>query len=102
MITTKKFSKESIEKYKKYLDEEASKFKLTGEDLGNLFDLHFMVDTPEEVHQDFFGTLKLNNMDKWFKDFFGRIQKIVIWELKDKKEETKIPKKFPNAYGRNY
>ena len=84
MITTKKFSKEDLEKYKKYLNEEGSKFKLTGDDLSNLFDLHFIVDTPKEVHQDFFETLKLNKMDEWFKDFFGRIENIILPELNDK------------------
>ena len=101
MVYIKKFPEKTIEEYKKYLDEEASKFKLTAEDLGNLFDLQFMIDTPKEVHQDFWRTLKLNKMDKWFKDFFLKIEKIVIPELHEKKE-TKIPKKFPKAYGRSY
>ena len=78
MITTKKFSKEDLEKYKKYLNEEGSKFKLTGDDLSNLFDLHFII--CEECKE----TLKINKMDKWFKDFFHSIEYIVVPELNEK------------------
>ena len=98
MVYIKRFPEKTIKEYKKYLDEEASKFRLTAEDLGNLFDLQFMIDTPKEVQQDFFGTLKLNNMDKWFTDFFKRIEKIVIPELNNKPKEIKNE----NGWGRPY
>ena len=75
---------DKLEKYKKYLGIEAEKFRLTAEDLGNLFDLFFMVDTPKEIQQDFKGTLKLNKMDKWFYDFHRRVEEIVIPELHEK------------------
>ena len=88
MVYVKKITEneeeKKLEEYKKYLDEEAEKFRLTAKDLGNLFDLQFMVDTPKEVRQDFWETLRLNNMDKWFTDFFKRVENIVIPELNDK------------------
>ena len=88
MVYVKKITEneeeKKLEEYKKYLDEEAEKFRLTAKDLGNLFDLQFMVDTPKEVRQDFWETLRLNNMDKWFTDFFKRVENIVIPELNNK------------------
>ena len=67
-----------LEKYKKYLEVEAEKFKLTPEDLGNLFDLSYMIGS--DVHD----TLELNKIDKWYNKFFGKIEKIVVPELYDK------------------
>jgi hypothetical protein len=70
-------SKERSE-YEEHLRLEAEKFKLTAEDLSNLFDLFFMVDTPSEIDMDFRKTLKMNNMDKWFYDFQDRIEEAVL------------------------
>ena len=78
MVYIKRFPEKKIEEYKKYLDEEALKFKLTAEDLGNLFDLHTM------VGNDVYKTLELNGLDKWFDDFFQKIEYIVIPELNEK------------------
>lgn len=70
--------KEQISKdYKKYLESVAKKFRLTVEDLRNLFDLFFIVDAPPEIEMDLKKTLKLNKMDKWFYDFQGRIEDII-------------------------
>ena len=77
---------EELRKYKEYLKIESKKFKLTEEDLGNLYDLFFIIDTPKEINQDFMGTLKLNHLDKWFHNFHERIEKIVIPELNNKKD----------------
>jgi hypothetical protein len=74
-------------KYRKYLDKEAEKFKLTREDLSNLYDLFYMADNPPELNIDFKETLKLNKMDKWFYNFHRRIEDVVIPELKKKKEK---------------
>jgi len=69
-----------LEKYKKYLKEEAKKFRLTDEDLGNLYDCMWMMDTPKEINQDFKETLKINKMDKWFYDLRNRLEKVVVPE----------------------
>ncbi len=78
-----KEEKEKIEKYRKYLKQEAEKFRLTSEDLGNLYDCMWMMDTPNEIHQDFRKTLKLNKMDKWFHDLMNRLERVVVPELKN-------------------
>jgi len=67
----------NLKKYEKYLKKEAEKFKLTDEDLENLYDLMFIVDIPKEINQDFKKTLKINNMDEWFYDLRNRLEKIV-------------------------
>lgn len=62
--------------YIKHLEDSAEKFRLTPEDLSNLTDLGMMIDwkTYEYV-------LKPNKMDKWFKKFIGRVDKITLVEL---------------------
>lgn len=62
----------SLEKYKKYLEKEAKKFKLTGNDLSNLYDLLYIVDNRD---------LEANGIDKWARDLFERLEPIVIPEL---------------------
>lgn len=64
--------------YNKHLIKEAKKFRLTPEDLSNLTDLGMMI--PAWFVKD---VLKPNKMDKWFWDFFGRIEKITLKEMKD-------------------
>jgi len=78
-----------LEKYKKYLKEEAKKFRLTDDDLGNLYDCMWMMDTPKEINQDFQGTLKVNNMFEWFHNLRNRIEEIVVPEIHNKKKEVK-------------
>lgn len=51
----------------------ADNFKLSVDDLHNLYDLWFMTEWPME-------TLKLNKMDKWFKTFFARVEKVCLNE----------------------
>lgn len=68
-------TKQEMKAYRDYLDEEAKKFKLTREDLSNLYDMFYMI-----TWQDY-ETLKLNKMDNWMKKMFYRIEKIVIPEL---------------------
>jgi len=70
--------RENLKKYLEHLKEESKKFILTSEDLGNLFDLSSM------IGNDVYETLKLNNMDKWFDNFFQKIEKIILPELYDK------------------
>lgn len=85
MKTKSKLTKEQskkLEEYKKYLKEEAEKFRLTAEDLTNLTDLGMMI--PWWVFE---GTIKLNKMDKWFIKFFNRIEEITIPEINEDKEE---------------
>ena len=67
---------------KKALDEHnrkmklcADKFKLTPEDLHNLYDLFYIVNWMD------YNDLKLNKMDKWFEGFFTRVEEVVIPEL---------------------
>jgi len=79
---------QKLKEYKKYLKEEAKKFKLTDEDLGNLYDCMWMMDTPKEINQDFRGTLKINNMDKWFNDLRNRLERVVVPEIYNEKKEV--------------
>ena len=59
--------------YKKYLENEAKKFRLTAEDLSNLTDLGMMIDWRLYEY-----TLKPNKMNKWFIDFFNRIEDVTL------------------------
>ena len=54
-------------------------FKLTEEDMHNLYDLMHMI-VPE-----YDETFKLNNMYNWFYEFFNRMEKVVVPELSEKK-----------------
>jgi len=72
---------QKLKEYEKYLKEEAKKFRLTDEDLGNLYDCMWIMDTPPEIQQDFRETLKINNMDKWFHDLRDRLERVVVPEL---------------------
>lgn len=78
-----------MREYKKMLEKEAKKFKLTAEDLHNLYDLFHVVDTPKEINIDLRATLKINHMLKWFYKFHEKIEKIVIPELYKKGENEK-------------
>lgn len=73
-------TKKQMKEYNKHLMGEVKKFRLTVEDIGNLFDLFFMIDNPPEMNIDFRKTLNLNKMDKWFYNFHSRIEEIVIPE----------------------
>ncbi|KKN35384.1 hypothetical protein LCGC14_0784110 [marine sediment metagenome] len=70
-----------LKEYRKYLDKEAKKFKLTQEDLSNLFDMFYMLD------DDTYRTIKLNKMGKWFNKFRERIEEIVIPESYSKNKK---------------
>jgi len=76
-------TKQQMKEYKIYLEKESKKFKLTPRDLGNLYDLFYMID------DNTFGTIKLNKMDKWFRKFHERIERIVIPELYKKSKKKK-------------
>lgn len=70
--------------FKKWLRKQkilADKFRLSVDDLHNLYDLMYMIDwrTME--------TLKLNKMDKWFKRFFDRVEEICLEEFKNGKSK---------------
>lgn len=69
--------------YNKWLKEQkelAEKFRLSVDDIHNLLDLSFMIDWRT------YETLKLNKMDKWFKQFFGRIEEIALNDLNEKRK----------------
>lgn len=68
-------TKAELKKYRRYINKEANKFRLTGLDLHNLYDLTYMINWQD------YKTLELNKMDKWFRDFFGKIEDIVLPEL---------------------
>jgi len=80
-MKTEDYKKHLTEDYKKHLKEEAEKFRLSSDDLSNLYDLLNIADTPKEIEMDFRGTLKTNNLDKWFKTFLNKIEKIVVPEI---------------------
>jgi len=72
-----KITKKELEEYNKEILEKAKNFKLKPKDFHNLYDLFWMVNSPESNVAD---TLKLNNMDKWFYDFTARIERILFDE----------------------
>ena len=78
----KKLREKELKKYIKYLQEEAKKFKINPEDLGNLYDLFYMIE------EETWDTLKLNKMDKWAKKFHGRLDEVVIQYPKKKKRKN--------------
>lgn len=88
-----KQTKKEMEEYKKFLDEAVKRFKLTPEDLHNLTDLGMMI--PAWLVKD---VLKPNKMDKWFWDFFGRIEEITL--IDDKKDYKQILNKLNNQGGK--
>lgn len=65
-----------LKQYQKYLEQEASNFKLTAEDLSNLTDLGMMI--PYWFVQDL---LKRNKMKVWWLGFIRRIEKITLREV---------------------
>jgi len=72
----------NLKEYKKHLEKEAKEFKLTSDDLSNLYDLFHIVDNPKEIPIDFKETLKLNKMESWFNNFLERLEEVIITELK--------------------
>lgn len=68
-------TKKQMEKYNKEVEKKAKNFKLSGRDLHNLYDMFYMVNWQD------YDTLKLNGLSKWFKQFFGKIEEIVLPEL---------------------
>lgn len=79
-------TKEELKEYLEYLEVEAHKFKLSTDDLSNLFDLFEMIDTPSEMCINLRETLKLNKMDKWFNEFRSKVENIVICDWENKKK----------------
>lgn len=79
-----KTEKEELKEYKEHLKREADKFKMSAEDLANLYDLMEIADTPSEIDFDFKITLKENKMLGWFKGFRERVERIVVPELYEK------------------
>lgn len=63
----------------------ASEFRLSMEDIHNLYDLFYMITTPQEIGINLKETLKLNKMDKWFDKLFNKLDKICM----DEKEAGK-------------
>lgn len=83
---TKTIKSKESKKYDERVKKLANKFKLTSEDLSNLTDLRYM------IGEDAYETLELNKMDKWFMNFFNRIERITIPELYTHKN---LKKKYP-------
>jgi hypothetical protein len=71
-------TKKALREYGIYLTKEADKFRLTAEDLGNLYDLIDMLD------DETYDTIKLNKMEKWLHKFHRKIERIIIPESKVK------------------
>jgi DNA replicative helicase MCM subunit Mcm2 (Cdc46/Mcm family) len=71
------------EEYNKKVEKQAKDFRLSSEDLHNLFDLLDMI-SPE-----YDKTLELNNMLKWFNDLYQKIGKIIVPEVYGQKEIKK-------------
>ena len=74
----KKPTKKQLERYNTFLSECGKNLTLTAEDLHNLYDLFYMI-----TWQDYEKVFKPNKMDKWFKNFFDRIEKICLAKEKD-------------------
>lgn len=58
-----------------------NRFNITEKDLHNLFDLFYIITTPKEFGMDLKKTLKLNKMDRWFNEFFTKLDKYCLPEL---------------------
>lgn len=71
----------SYKKWYKIQEKLAKDFKLSVTDMHNLYDLFYMITTPEELGINLMETLKLNKMDKWFNNFFNRLDDICLREL---------------------
>ena len=95
-------TKKQMKEYNEHLVRESKKFRLTVEDLGNLFDLFFMIDNPPEFNIDFRKTLKINKMDKWFYKFHERIEEIVIPELTNQQPEVLVCQGEGEMDGKSY
>ena len=80
-MTKKEIENKGMEEYKKFLTEAGKNFKLTDLDLHNLTDLEMMI--PAWFVKDI---LKPNKMDKWFWDFFGRVEEITLSNDEDRKK----------------
>ena len=62
----------------------AGKFKLSVDDIHNLYDVSCMIDWRT------MDTFKLNKMDKWFRKFFERIENIALSDIvEEQKKRTK-------------
>ena len=70
-------TKKELEEYDREIREKAKKFKLKPEDFHNLYDLFWMVNSPEPKVMDI---LKLNKMDKWFSNFTARVERVLFDE----------------------
>ena len=66
----------------------ADKFKLSVNDIHNLYDVFYIIDMPFDVLSkmkvDFRRTLKINGLLSWYRDFFTRLDKICLDELEEK------------------
>jgi len=82
-------TKKEMQTYRRKVEKEAKKFKLSPDDLANLYDLFWMIKTPKEIKIDLIETIKMNKMDKWLKNLHLRIEKILIPELYEKKSSKK-------------
>lgn len=82
-MAQKELSK-GMKDYIKHLNKSANEFKITAEDLSNIYDLLNMMDTPWEIQKiikmDLRATLKSNNMIRWYRKFFNRIEDIVLYD----------------------
>ena len=57
----------------------ADNFKLSVEDIHNLYDMFYMI-----TWQDYEKVFKPNKMHKWFEEFFDRLEEVCLDELNNK------------------
>ncbi len=69
----------------------AKKFKLSVEDIHNIYDIFWIIDTPFEIQKkmkiDFRKTLKMNGLLKWYRNFFQRLDDICLEEERSVKNK---------------
>lgn len=66
--------RKDLKKYVEELEKKAEEFKLTGNDLRNLFDLFYMIPSWSSTYEE----LVLNGMDDWFNEFHSKLDDVVI------------------------
>jgi len=78
-------------KWLKHQEELAKEFKLSVEDIHNLYDCFNIIKIMNikvqmEMKVDFRKTLKVNGLLEWFREFMQRLDDICLSELKDEEE----------------
>ena len=69
---TGKITKKEMLEYDRQVRKRGKKFKPTPTDFHNLYDLFWM------ANKDLMETLRINKMDKWFRNFTYRVEKVLF------------------------